>query len=500
VKLALGALLVVTMVACLRTPSYQCQTSAQCGTDGRCEGNSFCSVPDPGCASGHRWGAGSPESGQCVGADVADAQPADAAPGRPVNVCLVQAKRSPNDSACVADVCAAMPRCCTREWSDQCVQLAETRCQTPCGTVLATIGKGRVRVLKWNGAGYAPLWSKATFTNDSYAGIAWGDVDGDLKPDLATCEGHVETGTMAPGRLCIWTNGGGCGEAFCELKCIDVGDCQRVAWIDADGDGDQDVIATGAYVSYLWLQDQGLFASTPDGAPLGMNIVPDFDWADLDGDGVLDVALAGYDTPVRVARVTVGGDEKLTLMETWNDDSAARHRQVGFGDVDGDGALDLYVTGDDLVHVWKNTSSTTFTASAPPYFDHPGFSVSGAAFADVDEDGDLDLVVTADASNVAVLRNNNRGPQPSATFTQTPAWQSVETFGDARIAIGDVDGDHHLDVVVGAVPATPAAATSVYLARPAEPGKLGKASPKDTASWVDPDAATVRGVALTGSW
>jgi len=55
VRLALALVTAATAAACLRSPSYQCQTSAQCasgGVTGRCESNGYCSLPDPSCGDG----------------------------------------------------------------------------------------------------------------------------------------------------------------------------------------------------------------------------------------------------------------------------------------------------------------------------------------------------------------------------------------------------------------------------------------------------------------
>ena len=487
--------LVALAAGCLKSPPFRCETSSQCGATARCEPSGYCSVADTTCPGGFRWGADAPDHGQCVSAGAT----ADAPMARPVNECLVQARRTPADSACVADVCAHLERCCTREWSDQCVHLAETRCQKPCGSVVATIGNGRIRVLTWDGATLAPLWSKHTVDNpDGFAALAWGDVDGDLDPDLVTCESSITTGAGTPGKLCIWQNGGSCGEPFCAQKCVDIGDCQHVDWIDADRDGDLDVVASGAYISYLWTNDNGLFGGQVDGQPLGQELIVDTDWADLDGDGVLDAAVCKYDLPDQVARVEVGGAEGLTLTTWWNDQESLRHRRLAFADVDDDGLLDLVVAGDSAVgvEVWRNTEATRFTPSTTRYFQVLGFDAWGLGVADLDGDGDVDLAAATDGGAVLVFRNDHAPPTSASSFTKTPVWQSTTSHGGARLAIGDVDGDHRLDLVVGARPAAPAVGSAIYLARAA--GKLG--DPSDKPNWIDPDGLIVTDVALTGAW
>jgi C-type mannose receptor len=67
------ALLVIVLacVGCIRAATFQCAESDQCvrdGVQGKCETVGYCSFPDPGCASGERFGDFSvPYANQCVG-------------------------------------------------------------------------------------------------------------------------------------------------------------------------------------------------------------------------------------------------------------------------------------------------------------------------------------------------------------------------------------------------------------------------------------------------
>jgi hypothetical protein len=65
-------LLVLPLAGCLRSTWYTCTMNSQCGTDGQCESNNYCSFPDSTC--GRRFG---PQAGvyanQCVNAVIGDA-------------------------------------------------------------------------------------------------------------------------------------------------------------------------------------------------------------------------------------------------------------------------------------------------------------------------------------------------------------------------------------------------------------------------------------------
>jgi hypothetical protein len=496
--------LAILVGGCLRTTRYQCARADQCdlaGAVGRCEPNNYCSTADGSCTSGFRWASSAPEAGACVevpdaagaAVDAATDAPVDAAP-YPVNECVVQSAIPATASTCAAEVCALDARCCTREWSDQCVHLVERQCGKSCSQRLALIGDGMLRVQQWDGSKFVTEWSHAVALGDAtadapaLAAVTWGDIDGDLKPDLISC---VEGGDAQ-----IWKNGGTCGETFCPIATVVANGCQQIACIDADHDGDLDVVMGGAYRGGLWINDGGLFGATID--VFNGYINAGMDWADLDGDGILDLALAQYGGPATVERMTLGTPPgPVTFAPLWTDPPAGNtldHVRVTFGDVDHDGVLDLLSTGAGFVHVWRNTSTTGgFTSTTAPYWTTTTYGSAASTLADVDKDGDLDLVEVLDTGRVRLTRNNLTEGLADK-FTLTPLWESADDFGDSRIAVGDVDGDHQLDIVVGTWSNTLTTTSSVYLARPGPLWKFGTAADKPNA--VDADHLRVRDVAL----
>jgi hypothetical protein len=62
-------LVVLLSASCLRDTSFKCSTNAECGTGGMCEpGVNYCSVADPDCPSGARFGASAGAyANRCVG-------------------------------------------------------------------------------------------------------------------------------------------------------------------------------------------------------------------------------------------------------------------------------------------------------------------------------------------------------------------------------------------------------------------------------------------------
>ncbi|HET9502839.1 MAG TPA: FG-GAP-like repeat-containing protein [Hymenobacter sp.] len=217
---------------------------------------------------------------------------------------------------------------------------------------------------------------------------------------------------------------------------------------DVDGDGDLDLLTTSsgsASVSVRLNDGNGTFSSAPSvavtsgaggGLPRGMAV------GDLDGDGDLDLITANdaYIGSVSVrfnnGNGTFGGGAELL--------NYYQPRSVALGDVDGDGDLDLLVTnyGDTTVDVRLNNGNGTFGTGSYPVV---GSKPDNLALGDVDGDGDLDLVVAnnpiAGIGTVRVRLNNGSG-----TFS---GGSDVAVGSQASsLALGDVDGDGTLDIVV----------------------------------------------------
>jgi hypothetical protein len=252
--------------------------------------------------------------------------------------------------------------------------------------------------------------------------------------------------------LLLISSGTAAGQLFTE---IDPGLAKPpnpcVIWGDYDGDGDLDVLVAGAGkqdVAFTTIYNNagGVFTNS------GINLLglsrASAAWGDYDNDGDFDLAMTGL-TTVGVATTRIYHNDGGTFTAIPGSFLGVFAGNVSWADYDNDGDLDLLITG--------VTSSTPGAAAATRLYRNdggvfnsvahvfPDCYLGAVAWGDYDNDGDLDVVITGTESTGALVsglwRNDN------GTFTDAGANLPGMDLGFA--VWGDYDHDGDLDLLFG---------------------------------------------------
>src|SRR5262249_28065315 len=225
----------------------------------------------------------------------------------------------------------------------------------------------------------------------------------------------------------------------------------NVQIVDLDGDGLPDVLVCDAlrgHVSWIRQFPKGTYSETIVGSPIPAPAHVEAIDFDKDGDLDLVVASLGVLNPSnnRVGSVVIlENDGRQHFSTHVVATGIARVADVRAGDLDGDGDLDLAVAGfgyDDGETSWlENKGGWTFEQ-------HVLLRLSGpinALIADVNHDGAPDIValVSQEWEEVWVFANDGRGH-----FTAKMVWGSTNPdFGSSWISLADLDRDGDVDIL-----------------------------------------------------
>ena len=237
------------------------------------------------------------------------------------------------------------------------------------------------------------------------------------------------------------------------------------AWLDYDRDGDLDLYVTQGLGPNRLFENRGDGTFTDVAADRGAADAGHrgggLAVADFDNDGWPDLFLANADEDVLLRNVG-GAFLDVTPGSGLEAGGDARSTGAAWGDYDGDGFLDLYVSnhlhlaGDGYDHhdyFYHNNGDGTFTDVSDllgrDRLDGHGFA---ATWTDYDDDGDPDLLVINDctcceSTQTNLLFRNDGGHDPLLwTFTEVTEQAGVAQCEAAMgVAPGDFDRDGRID-------------------------------------------------------
>jgi enediyne biosynthesis protein E4 len=221
--------------------------------------------------------------------------------------------------------------------------------------IVSAAAGGRLALyLNEKGQSFRSITSATPIQSDQGAVVGWADGSGKRRLLVAHSNFGVERAAASELRDYSLDDLGG-STALTDGVGVTLGEASPgpLALADVDGDGDLDLFVGGrfrpgrypeAVSSAIWLNENGQWRHSPElSAPFeSLGLVSGASFGDLDGDGVMDLALAVEWGPVRLFVNRAGRFEEKT--QAWGfADKRGWWTGVTMGDFDGDGRLDLAV-------------------------------------------------------------------------------------------------------------------------------------------------------------
>lgn len=227
-------------------------------------------------------------------------------------------------------------------------------------------------------------------------------------------------------------------------------------WADVDADGDIDLaVANGNDITpgycCVYFNLPGGLETTPSWSGNPDEYHGHLECADYDDDGYpeLAAALLGGGNPWSYEHDVLYGNDagNFSADPVWQADPADNSFGICWGDYDGDGDLDLavacgvdYVSRNEPLRIYENQNGALTTS--PAWESDKDTTWMDVLFADFDNDGYLDLAAAAEGDSNAIFFGGASG------LPTTPGWEDSDTWDSIRLAAGDINGDGWTDLVV----------------------------------------------------
>ena len=284
-------------------------------------------------------------------------------------------------------------------------------------------------------------------------GATFGDFDNDGYIDAFVANWYGQNNLLYRN-----DSGDGWQQITTEPPATDGGFSEAGSWADYDLDSDLDLFvanSAGDLRNFLYRNEgAGSFTRIDTGVVVTEAVASRHGaWGDMDGDGDLDLFVANEGATFNSLYENLGGGTFVKITTGPVVTAVADSWGASWGDMDNDGDLDLFVANNanQLNFLYVNDGSGNFT-NAPNGPVTLTFSWSvGSSWVDYDNDGDLDLFVadgwgSSPSSKQTNLLFDNDG---TGSFTKVTGHAVVTDSGwSYGAAWGDHDLDGDLDLMV----------------------------------------------------
>jgi hypothetical protein len=217
---------------------------------------------------------------------------------------------------------------------------------------------------------------------------------------------------------------------------------------DVNGDGKPDVIGIAApqagQVFVCLGNGDGTFRSGTSYTVFAGNTISQITVGDFNGDGKADIAATGYIANANGLIGVLPGKGDGTFGTAMVSGGVNSSLGLSAGDFNGDGKLDLVVSGTDFSNFTEQTY--VLIGNGDGTFQTPNSVAPGngtVSVVDVNKDGKLDLIIWAGPFIEIFLGNGN------GTFTEKATYPNSTLNFAFQVGVADFNGDGNLDITDG---------------------------------------------------
>ena len=310
-----------------------------------------------------------------------------------------------------------------------------------------------------NNAGtYTMQGTANVITPGHFADIKLGDIDGD--GDLDVIFNGNSNAELGKG-IALNDGAGVFTRSMLDVTTATI----SCGFADFNNDGLLDYYVIGnntANMGTLFFQNTDGTFTKDQSSFTGLNLVdPDVSTVDFNNDGYIDMFISGYDDTAKSRYSAILINDKFGKFDSMAQPNLIRkgYGSSTWGDVDGDGGLDLLLNGDggadgegssDIYRLYKNNGGSL--EAKAEFKDYRQISVGdGSRMVDWDNDGDLDIILTGWSITKSRQATMLFTCTSAANFTYVESPLSNTDFpgvSESSIETADLNKDGKIDLLI----------------------------------------------------